>query len=51
MCECCPRPVGVLQLICWKLLSKGYELFAVIQNRLLVHHECLIHVYTCQLLR
>ena len=31
MCEC--RPVGALQLICWKLLSKDmYELYVVIQS-------------------
>ena len=27
-----------------------YELYVVMQNWLLVQHECLIHVYTCQLL-
>ena len=26
MCECCPRPVGTLQLICWKLLSKRHDI-------------------------
>ena len=26
MCDCCPRPVGALQLICWKLLSKRHDI-------------------------
>ena len=26
ICECCPRPVGALQLICWKLLSKRHDI-------------------------
>ena len=43
MCECCPG--CVLQLLCWKFLSK--RLHAVIQNWLLAlyEHFIYIHVY------
>ena len=50
MCECYPTCIGALQLICWKqekctCMSCMYNVHIVIQNWLLVQHECLIHVH------